>query len=230
MRAVTQKIRLPITNLDMVVCGNGFVKQKSKHCALFPNTIRALVCGPSSCGKSNLMLTLLLDKNGLKFKNLYIYSKSLYQPKYTFLTQALHGIVTYYPFQNNSEVIAPNDAEKDSVIIFDDVSCGEQDKIREYFCMGRHRNIDCFYLTQSYTHVPKHLLRENASFIILFKQDDLNLKHVYHDHVGADMSFDRFRELCNACWNEKYGFITICKEMDIDKGRYRQDLDKYIVL
>ena len=231
MRVVKQSVTIPIINLDKKVSGCGFETSSApKHGPLFPSSLRALVCGPSACGKSNLMLSLLLDENGLRFNNVYIYSKSLYQPKYQYLERALHGLVNYFPFQNNAEVIEPNDAEKDSVMIFDDVSCGEQNKIREYFCMGRHRNIDCFYLTQSYTHVPKHLLRENASCIILFKQDDLSLRYVHRDHVGADMTFDRFRELCGECWKPKYGFITICKEMDIDRGRYRQDLDKFIVL
>jgi len=47
-----------------------------------PNTIRALIVGPSNCGKTNIMLSLIENPNGLKFENVYIVSKSLYQPKY----------------------------------------------------------------------------------------------------------------------------------------------------
>ena len=229
MKVVKQKVTLSITNLDSICGGNG-LKVKVKHNSLFPNSIRALICGPSSCGKSNVMLSLLIDENGLKFSSLYIYSKSLYQDKYQFLARVLDGLVNYNAYQNNCEVISPNEADEHSVMIFDDVACSEQDKIREYFCMGRHRNIDSFYLCQTYTRIPKHLIRDNANFIVLFKQDDMNLKHVYQDHVGTDMTFNQFHELCSECWKAKYGFITICKDFDIDKGRYRQDLDKYIVL
>jgi len=42
--------------------------------------------------------------------------------------------------------------------------------------MGRHKNIDSFYLCQTYS--PKHLIRDNANFIIMFKQDDLNMRHI----------------------------------------------------
>lgn len=45
-------------------------------------------------------------------------------------------------------------------------------------------------MVQTYTRTPKHLIRDNANLIILFKQDDLNLKHVHADHVGADMAFE----------------------------------------
>jgi hypothetical protein len=57
--------------------------------------------------------------------------------------------------------------------------CDKQDNMRQYFSMGRHRGIDCFYLCQTYTKVPKHLIRDNANMIILFKQDELNLICLY---------------------------------------------------
>jgi len=31
-------------------------------------------------------------------------------------------------------------------MIFDDVACEKQNNIRSDFCMGRHKNIDSFYL------------------------------------------------------------------------------------
>lgn len=233
MKIIKQQTTLPVTNLDSICdLSPSSSSNTFKHGALFPNSIRAIICGPSSCGKSNLMLSLLLNKNGLKFKNLYIYSKSLYQPKYKFLQRVLDGLVGYYAFQNNCDVISVDDAKENSIIIFDDVQCGNQDIVREYFCMSRHKHIDPFYLSQTYTHIPKHLIRDNVNFLILFKQDEMNLKHIYQDHVGtSDMTYDTFHKLCTLCWkNNKHGFMTICKDFDIDKGRYRMDLDKYIVL
>ena len=56
--------------------------------------------------------------------------------------------------------------------------------------MDRHANVDCFYFCQTYVRISKHLIRDNANLLILFKQDDINLKHVYNDHVNIDMSYD----------------------------------------
>jgi len=53
-----------------------------RHSALLPNTIRALIVGPSNCGKTNFMLSLIESPNGLQFENVNIFSKSLYQIKY----------------------------------------------------------------------------------------------------------------------------------------------------
>lgn len=226
MESVKQKQKLNIINLDEFICD--FKQSSRRHSVLLPNDIRAIICGPSGCGKSNVMLSLLFDLNGVKFKNVYIYSKSLYQPKYVFLKNVLDGIkgINYFPFTENDDVLDSIDARNNSVFIFDDVICGKQDKIRDFFCMGRHKQIDCFYLCQTYTKVPKHLIRDNTNLIILFKQDELNLKHVHTDHVNSDMSFENFKLLCNQCWRNKYDFIVIDKEND--KGRYRKGFDEFI--
>lgn len=224
MRLVKQADRLNILNLDV---GD---KRSHRHGDVLPDTVRCIICGPSNCGKTNVMLSLLIDENGLRFSNLYLYSKSLYQPKYQFLDKVMKTVpgVQYYSFNANEEVVGPEEAKENSVFIFDDVVCEKQDKIRLYFCMGRHKAVDCFYLCQTYTRIPKQLVRDNSNLVILFKQDDMNLKHAYDDHVGTDMSFQQFKIMCSECWKEKYGFLVIDKDRDIDKGRYRKMFEWYI--
>ncbi|KAE9527873.1 hypothetical protein AGLY_012697, partial [Aphis glycines] len=56
------------------------------------------------------------------------------------------------------KVIKPNLTKKNSVIIFDDVLCGPQSIIREYFGMCRHSGASSvFYLAQTYSKIPKQL-------------------------------------------------------------------------
>ncbi len=225
-KIVKQKICLPIDNHDVNET------KKVKHSRLFLSTIRAIIAGPSNCGKTNLMLSLLEHPNGLKFENIYIYSKSLYQPKYVYLKNLLKPIkgIGYYAFNNCENLIPPNQAKSNSVFIFDDVACSKQDIIREYFSMGRHNNIDCFYLCQTYRKIPKHLIRDNTNVIFLFKQDDLNLQHIYTDHVGADMTFENLKFICSYCWKKPFGFLSIFKDNNINDGRYRYGCDTYIYI
>ena len=68
-------------------------------------------------------------------------------------------------------------------MMFDDVICGKQNSIRDYFCKGIHTNIDCFYLCQTYTKIPKHLIRVNANMIVIFKQDKMSLRHIFYTHI-----------------------------------------------
>lgn len=226
MSFVTQAVKLPVKNLD---CYNANEIVTKKHGALFPNSIRAIICGPSNCGKTNLLVSLLVDPNGLRFKNIYIFSKSLHQPKYKMLEKILEPIdgLGWYAFTNNSEVPSPSEVKSNSVMIFDDVACDKQDNIRAYFCMGRHNSLDSFYLCQTYSHIQKHLIRDNTNFVIIFKQDDLNLRHIYSDHVNTDLTFDQFRNICRSCWVDKYGFVVIDKDSELNNGRYRRGFDEF---
>lgn len=206
-------------------------RKKGVHGTLLPETIRCVICGPSNCGKTNLMFSLLTDPNGLKYANVFVFSKSLIQPKYKMLELIMNSVpgIGYYTFSSSEDVPAPENAKNNSIMIFDDVACDKQDHMKAYFSMGRHRGVDSFYLVQTYTCIPKHLLRDNANLIILFKQDDQNLKHVYSDHVNSDMTFEKFKSLCHSCWNKhKFGFVTINKDSELNKGRYRFGLDTFI--
>lgn len=227
MELKKQAVSLPVKNIDEAI---NTEPPLHKHSSLLPNSIRCLICGPSSCGKTNVIISLLENPNGLRFKNVYIYSKSLYQPKYIYLKELLNSIpqIHCYLFSSKEAVITPDEAEEDSVFIFDDVICDKQDVMKSFFCMGRHKGIDCFYLCQSYVKVPKNLIRENTNFLIIFKQDGMNLKHIFDDFsVNADMNFNDFKHLCNKCWNQKHGFMVIDITREKDDGRYRLGFDAF---
>lgn len=231
MQFIKQRTSLPIKNVeDSFQLTNHKVERHSK---LLPNTIRCITCGPSNCGKTNVIISLIENPNGLRFENIYVYSKTLNQNKYKYLKSILEPIkgLGYHTFAVNDDVIPPTKAKCNSVIIFDDVICDKQNNVKEYFCMGRHRNIDCFYLAQTYTSIPKHLIRDNANLIILFKQDETNLKHIFKDYaIGSDMKFDIFHDICNKCWFEKYGFLVIDTDSEFNNGRYRRGFDQFIHL
>ncbi|KAL4119497.1 hypothetical protein QTP88_012309 [Uroleucon formosanum] len=166
--------------------------------------IRSLIVGPSGCGKTNLIFTLLTHINGIRFHNVYIYSKTLDQPKYKLLSDILSDIagIQLFTFFENEQVIEPEKALPNSVFIFEDIITENQKIARTYFSRGRHNLIDVFYLAQSYSKVPKQLLRDNANFIVLFKQDETNLKHVYMEHCSGDMSYPEFKDFCTSLLGE----------------------------
>ena len=60
-------------------------RSKTKHGGSLPHTIRGIIVGPSNVGKTNVLISLIISPNGLVFKNLYVYSKSLNQRKYQYL-------------------------------------------------------------------------------------------------------------------------------------------------
>lgn len=228
MKFFKQEIKLKVENVDPPTSF-----QKQRHGGLLPNTIRALIVGPSGCGKTNLIFALLTNINGIRFQNVYIYSKTLDQPKYKMLSDILSDIdcIQLFTFYENEQVVAPEEALPNSVFIFDDIIAENQKIARTYFSRARHNLIDVCYLAQSYSKVPKQLLRDNANFIVLFKQDETNLKHVYNEHCSGDMSYIEFKDFCTSCWRlGRFEFIVINKDNERDNGRYRHGFDTFVVI
>ena len=115
-------------------------------------------------------------------------------------------------------------------MIFDDIACEKQDNVRAFFGMGRHKKADCFYLCQTYAHVPKHLVRDNVNLLAIFRQDEVNLKHIYDNHVNTNMTYVQFKELCSKFWRyDKHGFLVIDKDRGINDGRFREDFDNFAI-
>lgn len=232
MRFDKQLIDIPVGNKDE--CTTNITAKMKRHSDLLPNNLRCIIAGPSGCGKTNVLISLIESEHGLEFENLYLYSKTLEQNKYKYLCEMLRSIeeIGCYTFTSNENTIDPNEMEKNSLVVFDDViNDREINKIavRNIFTLGRHRNLDVVYIVQSYTKLDKHLIRDNCNFIILFKQDELNLRHVYNDFsVSSDMKFDEFRELCNNCWREPYGFACISLDHELNGGRYRKNFNEYL--
>jgi hypothetical protein len=138
-----------------------------------------------------------------------VFSKSLFQPKYQYLETLLKPIkgMNFFAFNNlENNIPSSSEVKPNSLIIFDDVACDKQNVMREYFCMGRHKNIDCFYLCQTYTKIPKQLIRDNAKFLIVFKQDELHLFHIYRDNVSSELTYEQFKEMCHLCGQDKFNF------------------------
>lgn len=229
MKVHQSKITLPVFNHDI----KDKVKKYQKHGGLFGGqSKRCLLVGASGSGKTNAMISLIEHPNGLRFENIYLYSKSLYQPKYEHLRQLMKPIkeIGYFEYEDGKDIVPPKKVGKNSVIIFDDIASCNQDIIRDYFSFGRHKDVDCFYLCQTYSSIPKQLIRDNANLIIMFRQDNTNLKHIYDDHVSGDMSLRQFKDICSNCWKEPFGFIVLDKDCLIDNGRYRTGFDGYITL
>ena len=226
MKLKEQKIKLPVKNFSFDRVGT----ETPKHSALLPNHLRALLVGPSNCGKTSLLLSLLIDKNGVKFKNIFLFSKSSNQLKYQFLKKVIDRVhdVSFYHFED--KILDPQCIPNYSVCIFDDVINLPQASIQEIFSMGRHFKIDCFYLAQTYSKIKKQLIRDNANLICLFKMDDMNLKHAFNDHASADLTYSSFKNMCKECWSEPYGFLTINKDCEVNCGKYRKALDSFISL
>src|SRR6476469_1973479 len=106
------------------------------------------------------MLNFLLNEKILDYNDVYIYTSTLHQQAYTYLKKLYsdleNAIKTKFKintkiahfYDADDEIKNPSelDANTNHVMIFDDVMLSDQTKIKEYFCRGRHNNVNVYYL------------------------------------------------------------------------------------
>src|SRR6185312_15564085 len=114
---------------------------------------RLLICGQTGCGKTNLLLNLLL--NYLYYNKLYVYAKDLSESSYMFLQEFFDDIhrkldedynitESIANFSSNkADIVGVDELDKEyqNLIVFDDfVTEKDQDSIIELFTRGRKKN------------------------------------------------------------------------------------------
>jgi len=95
---------------------NENVTNESNH-PLIPKSLRGLIVGKSGCGKTTLLLNLLLQPGWLDYSKLSVFGKSLFQPEYEILTKGfeeqLSKEMIINIFENRDEIlreqISPNE-------------------------------------------------------------------------------------------------------------------------
>lgn len=209
--------------------------EEEKNCSLLPMPLRLLIVGSSGCGKTNLLLNLIYKKeSGLKFKHLYVFSKSLEQRAYSDLRKQYENVESkigqkFSHFYGTCEELIPIDeCESNSLVVFDDCLMEEQMKIKDYFIRGRHKNISCIYLSQSYSRVDIQVIRNNLNVLCVFRQNKHYTTRIYEDFVGSDMPLAPFESICKKCWDIPYGFLTVDMTKKTHNGKYKCMLKRHL--
>lgn len=188
---------------------------------------RVVIAGPSSCGKTNVILNLLfIKKTSMKYRRVLLYAKMLQEPKYQYMINRfvkIEEILTklekkpikiLYTSSDLSGVIPLEDLEDcddiQTIAIFDDFICEEnQEVIKNYWMFGRKFNVTSFFLGQSFHQIDK-FIRDNSNYVILFRVNNYSdLRRIYNDVVkGVDFS-DFKRIYDRALVQNINGFVTI---------------------
>ena len=179
------------------------IKKKTKVVDSVNNNNRTLIIGFSNCGKTYLMNHILFQKQ----EPIFIITKSLNQ----------------YPNikAQISDEIEPLEHYENSTVVFDDKLLSKQESnIDLFFTRGRHNNIDIYYISQSYFHLPKNTIRNNSNIIILFKQTLRYIILLFHDIAGLDMNLEEWKQLCRKAWENDYDYLQIDRFAKIGNGRY----------
>ena len=76
---------MDVTNISLQT------KRSRFNNALLPSSIRGLIVGPSNCGKTILLLNLLLKEGWLDYNHLLVFGNSLFQPEYEIIKKGFEN-------------------------------------------------------------------------------------------------------------------------------------------
>ena len=224
---------------------------KERHNSpLLPQSIRGLIIRKSGCGKTTVIFNLLLQHGWLDYNHLYVFGKSLHQQEYKVSKKGLEGGLTKSQISNEAidqysgvrsgtikadfyddcnAIPDPSDIDpsQKNQLLLDDCFLGKQNKAEAYYTRGRHNNCDTIYIAQNYFRLPRHTIRENSNFIILFPQDSKNLTHIHADHCAGDISHLEFKQFCHRVWSQEHNFVTIDLTNTPTNGKYRQNFNRF---
>ena len=212
-------IKLDINNYkkDRTVCKDCYNKKKRKNNLIQQpeiengndiNNNRTLLVGSSFAGKTYLMLKIL---SRMIVRDIYIITKS---PPEQYTNSKIK-------IKEITDEIKPLNEYENGVIVFDDILGSSNSRfIDQFFIRGRHKNLDIYYLSQSYFDLPKRTIRNNSNKIILFNQTLKDIEHIYREVAGFDMNYDEFKELCRKSWDEDYNYLCIDRSKKRVQGKY----------
>ena len=131
-------------------------------------------------------------------------------------------------YESIEELKFPQEYEKNSIIILDDLNQKEMDdpRVQAMFKRSRHKLLIRFVLSQDYYELSKKTIRCNGNIFHIFKTNNFrDVLNLYQDKSSMDMTLNEFKLLTSTCWNEKYQPLTIDMTKDKYQGRYRLGLN-----
>ena len=135
-------------------------------------------------------------------------------------------------FGNIEDLKYPQDYEKISINILDDLNQKEMDdpRVQSMFKRSRHNNLSIFIISQDYYELSKKTIRCNGNIFHIFKPNNFrDVINLYQDKSSMDMTLNEFKLLTSTCWNKNYQPLTIDMTKDKCTGRYRLGLNNIFV-
>ena len=190
------------------------------HHDMLPDDIRMLIVGQSGCGKTNLLVNLVMKY--IKWTHLYVITTTPNQRVYDVLRE-LEDDDVYF--------LSPEELDRQlfdsmpplSFVIFDDyMSVKDQTFPKEIFSKGRHKKINSAYITQKFTETDL-VIRLNANVLVMFDIDKKSRECVHSMFVNADMELQDFKKI--SLINRE--FLAIIPNQ-LRKRRYIKNFSKYV--
>ena len=115
-------------------------------------------------------------------------------------------------YESIEELKFPQEYEKNSIIILDDLNQKEMEDptVQAMFKRSRHNNLSILIISQDYYELSKKTIRCNGNIFNIFKPNSFrDVLNLYQDKKSMDITLNEFKLLTSTFWNEKYQPLTI---------------------
>ena len=181
---------------------------------LLPKSIRGLIVGKSGCGKTTLLLNLLLRPGWLDYNKLAVFGKSLFQPEYKILKKAFEEKLP------KDAILRLFDVREDAMKL--DVSPTSLLEEWSKVLVKDNKKIDidcCFYETAKDVPDPRDLSPDDKNLMIfddllLEKQNKCESYYIRGRHSNVDCFYlsQNYFKLPRQTIRENTNFICLFKQ------------------
>jgi hypothetical protein len=180
----------------------------------FKHTFTGIVSGPTGCGKTELIMRILLNYresvSPLLHRLLWCYAEP--QPK---LELALRPIGV--EFHKGMPELSEFDGTVRVLLVIDDFMSECNSQITKLFTKGsHHRNLSIWFLMQNFFHQGKEIrsITLNAHYIILFKnpRDRQQVKYLARQMFDRDSKY--MEEAFTDATSQPHGYLLIDLKQD----------------
>ena len=178
-----------------------------------------ILSGPTGCGKTERILNLLQNEYKhhfdyiiilcptLKWNNAYQKRPWIWKDDYIYLIDLKHcDLFDYIKYFGQKFESAA------TLFILDDIIADEKlDKRRnpllDLAVSGRHQQHSLWFLTQSYTAIPKNLRRQKKQLFVWYPHEKSDLKNI--DDETNILPHDKLNEIKDELQKSKYAYLYI---------------------
>lgn len=204
-------------------------------------SFRMLVSGKSGAGKTNLIVSAIIS-NQMRFDHLYLYVRDPSQSKYQLLMLFISQLEQEWERERGERrqfatvITDPTrfvpldeiDSNLINLVIFDDMLTEKHQKtIEEYFIRGRHRGVNCIYLTQDYHKTSPTIRKQCQYFAIFGVSSKAELVQLSKDH-SLEYDYKEFKQILNNATQPAPNFLLIDRRTDIPLLQLRKNWDQVL--
>ena len=89
-----------------------------------------------------------------------------------------------------------------------------------FITQARHPNIVIYYISQSYFHLTKKVIRNNSNILIFLRQTLRDTILLFHDRAGLDINLEEWKRLCLKAREIEYEYLQTNRFAKVGEGRY----------